>query len=113
MEQVSGTLPPARFDQAGDGGSTVAHGFFNDAALLPTAAATADEDESGTADELGDKMAAEIVANMEALHQGKHESISGTVVIFICKVSFVKAKITNRTGHQRGGVMESPEMNRA
>ena len=70
VEQVRGSnLPPARFSHAGGGGSTVAHVFSNDAA----GAATADEDERRTADELGNKMAAEIVANMEALHQGKHQ----------------------------------------
>ena len=70
MEQVRGSnLPPARFSHAGGGGSTVAHVFSNDAA----GAATADEDERSTADKLGNKMAAEIVANMEALHQGEHQ----------------------------------------
>jgi hypothetical protein len=75
VEQVRGSnLPPARFSHAGGGGSTVAHVFSNDAAhLLPAGAATADEDERRTADELGNKMAAEIVANMEALHQGEHQ----------------------------------------
>jgi hypothetical protein len=63
-------LPPARFSHAGGGGSTVAHVFSDDAA---GGAATADEDERRTADELGNKMAAEIVANMEALHQGEHQ----------------------------------------
>jgi len=75
VEHVRGSnLPPARFSHAGGGGSTVAHVFSNDAAhLLQAGAATADEDERSTADKLGNKMAAEIVANMEALHQGEHQ----------------------------------------
>jgi hypothetical protein len=80
VEQVRGiNLPPARFSHAAGGGSTVAHVFSNDAA----GAATADEDERRTADELGgNKMAAEIVANMEALHQGEHQR--AYMVLSIC-----------------------------
>jgi hypothetical protein len=84
VEQVRGNnLPPARFSHggAGGGGSTVAHVFSkNDAA----GAATADEDERRTADELGNKMTAEIVANMEALHQGEHQQDHGATLLSIC-----------------------------